>query len=303
MQASVIEIDVLCVGHAAFDITMAVDHHPGRNEKCAASAMAACGGGPAANAAVTVARLGGTSGFAGYLGRDTYGCLHCEELAGEGVHTRWIARGDHPTPLSVILVKPDGDRTVVNHRAGTPFLNAGEIDFSSCRPKVILFDGHEPLISLPLAKTARAAGIPTVLDAGSVHKGTVDLLPLVSHVVSSARFARDFTGEADPHRALEKLSLSAPFTAVTLGEKGLIWKETTGGGGVLPSYRVDAADTTGAGDAFHGAFALGVARSDDLETTLRHASATAAITCTRLGARIAIPTGREVEDFLGVHGY
>jgi sulfofructose kinase len=300
MREAALEIDVLCVGHAAYDLAMAVDHHPGEDEKCAATAMAACGGGPAANAAVTVARLGGVSAFAGYLGNDVHGCLHFDELAREGVHTRWVARGNHPTPLSVILVKPNGDRTVVNHRIRTPVLSTDEIDFSHCRPKVILFDGHEPPISLDLAAKARAGGIPTVLDAGSVHGGTVDLLPLMDYVVASARFARDFTGESDPQRAVEKLGRSGLFAAVTLGEKGLVWKDTSTEARALPAYPVAVVDTTGADDAFHGAFALGLARLCDMETILRHASAAAALTCTRLGARIAIPTAREVDDVLGM---
>lgn len=65
--------DVMCVGQAVYDLTMMVDNHPGPDEKCFASRMYSCGGGPAANAAVTVARLGGTAAFGGYVGCDLYG--------------------------------------------------------------------------------------------------------------------------------------------------------------------------------------------------------------------------------------
>lgn len=295
------EVEVLCVGHAAFDLTMLVDHHPGPDEKCFASALTECGGGPAANAAVTVARLGGSGAFAGYLGDDVYGCRHYAELASEGVNTTLLARGSRPTPLSVILVKPGGRRTVINHKAQTPFLRVSDVELSLCRPKVILFDGHEPLISVHLARLARARGIPTVLDAGSVHRGTVELASLADFLLASEKFARDFTQQEAPRHALDKLSRLAPFTAITLGEKGTLWKSREDRG-EMRAFQIDAVDTTGAGDVFHGAFALGLARGMEMRTILRFACAAAALSCTKAGARLSIPTREEVDDFLLTEG-
>ena len=154
------EINVLCVGHASYDLVLPVDHHPEADEKCFASGLIGDGGGPAANAAVTVARLGGTAAFAGYLGLDHFGNLHLDELRSEGVLDDLIVRGNSPTPLSMILVKPDGKRTIVTYKAGTPALDPGQIDFSDVHPKAILFDGHEPEISIPLAMDARKSPIP-----------------------------------------------------------------------------------------------------------------------------------------------
>jgi sulfofructose kinase len=295
-------MDVLCVGHASYDLTLLVDHHPGRDEKCFATDMSVCGGGPAANAAVTVARLGGVSALAGYLGEDLYGCRHLDELKAEGVHTEFIARGGHPTPLSVILVKPDGARTVVNHKASTPFLESVTLDLSVCRPRVMLLDGHEPKISPALAQAARSAGIPTVLDAGSVHEGTLELAPLVDYLVASEKFARRFTSREEPRQALAALAELAPCAVITLGEKGLIWRKGDASGEV-PAFSVPALDTTGAGDVFHGALALGIARSMQFQALLRYASAAAALACMKVGARTGIPRGDELDDFLSAAGY
>ena len=181
--------DVLCVGHASYDLVFSVPHHPTSDEKIFADAFLACGGGPAANAAVTVARLGLRSAFAGYLGVDMYGECHLGELTHEGVDTRWLARGSNPTPLSVVLVKPDGARALVNYKGGTQALLEEGIDFSGICPKVVLFDGHEPQLSIPLAEQARAEGIPLVLDAGSLHKGTQELMGRVDYLVASEKFA------------------------------------------------------------------------------------------------------------------
>lgn len=290
-------IDVLCVGHAAYDLTFLVDHHPGADEKCFASGFSSCGGGPAANAAVTVARLGGSSAFAGYLGNDFQGCRHLAELNSEGVNTELVVRGSHPTPLSVILVKPDGSRTVVNHKAETPFIEHGLIDFSRFRPKAILFDGHEPLISPALAEHARTRDIPVILDAGSVHRGTRDLAPVVGYLVASAKFARDFTGATDMRQSLNLLSGLSSCVVITLGEDGLVWKKG-GRSGNLGAFPLEARDTTGAGDVFHGTFALGVARSMEFTSLLEYASAAAAVSCTRIGARKGIPSAEDVRRFL-----
>lgn len=290
-------IDVLCVGHAAFDLILSLDHHPGPDEKCFASGLTTCGGGPAANAAVAVARLGGRSAFCGYLGHDLYGDEHLRELRKERVDVRLVVRGRHPSPLSVILVKPGGERTVVNHKAATPFLQPEDMPPLELSPGVVLFDGHEPFLSVPLAHWARERRIPTVLDAGSVHQGTVELAPLVDYLVASAKFARDFTREADPWRALLALQRFAPFAAVTLGKDGLVWRSGEESA-AMPAFPVDAVDTTGAGDTFHGAFALGIARGYSIRKLLRFASAAAALCCTKIGARHGIPASHELEAYL-----
>lgn len=281
-------VDVLCVGHAPYDLTFAIDHHPGPDEKMAARALRQGGGGPAANAAVTVARLGHRSAFAGYLGRDVYGDLHFQELRNAGVNTDLIGRGDDPTPLSVSLVKPDGRRALVNYSGGKRPLPADSIHFTHCRPRVILFDGWEPDISLPLAQWARQEGIPTILDAGSVHRGTAALAERVDYLVASEKFGRTFTGGADPLRAAKRLGEIAGVAAViTLGEQGLVWQKGTESGR-LPAFPVAVVDTTGAGDAFHGGFAAGLVRGLAWDELLRFASEVAALVCTQLGARPGI---------------
>ena len=98
--------DLLCIGHASYDLTFSVDHHPGCDEKLFADGFTSCGGGPAANAAVTAAKLGFNAAFAGFLGRDVYGDKHLQELQDHSINTTKVIRGDSPTPLSTIIVKP-----------------------------------------------------------------------------------------------------------------------------------------------------------------------------------------------------
>lgn len=290
-------MEILTIGHAAYDLTFTVPHHPGEDEKCIASALLESGGGPAANAAVTIARLGHRVGFCGYLGDGHFGEAHLKELQENGVETRFVVRGKTKTPLSVALVKPGGKRTLVNYRAGG-HLPAEAVDLTSVAPRGVLFDGHERFISLHHLSHFRKVGSQTVLDAGSLHAGTEALMFEVDHLVASEKFACQFLGRSDPEKALKQLAERARGAVViTLGERGLIWQRE-GEQGEMPAFEVKVVDTTGAGDVFHGAFMVGLIEGMAWLELLRFASATAALSCTRLGARPSIPYRDEVERFL-----
>lgn len=288
------QLDVLCVGHASYDLVFSVPYHPGQDEKMFADNLLDCGGGPAANAAVTAARLGFKAAFSGYLGRDAFGESHYSELQNHGIDTRLVCRGDSPTPLSTILVKPDGKRALINYKGNTKALAEDAIDYAGISSKTVLFDGHEPHISLALLAQLDA-NTPTILDAGSLHAGTQLLMDKVTYLVCSEKFAMQYAG--DVQTALFKLAALAPNVVITLGEHGLIWQrghET----GKLTAPQVTAIDSTGAGDAFHGAFAAAVAANMAWSDLLRYASVAGALCCTKTGARPGLPNAHELDTLL-----
>ena len=288
-----VSLDVLCVGHASFDQVFTVPHHPGPDEKLFADALMLCGGGPAANASIMVAKLGLLAGFSGYLGRDVFGSAHLEELLSAGVDVSGVVRGDLPTPLSTVLVKPGGARSLVNFKGGTSVLPASAVDYTNISARTLLFDGHEPELSVALVSRP----VPKVLDAGSLHAGTRRLMGEVDHLVASEKFAREWLGRDDPHAALQALSLFAPVVVITLGEKGLLW-HADGCQGQMDAPEVQAIDSTGAGDAFHGAYAAGVAAGWDFKRILRVASACGAACCEVLGARPGLPDQARLDAIL-----
>lgn len=293
MPVNPIEVDILCVGHASYDLIYCVPHQPSEDEKMVADSFISCGGGPAANAAVMVAKLGLKSAFVGYLGHDLYGEMHQQELIDSKVVVDQVVRGTSPTPLSMVLVKPDGKRTLINYKGETKALPKSAVDFSAIKTKVILLDGHEPLISVPLARYAKDQGITTVLDAGSVHEGTLALMDKVDYLVCSEKFALQLHG--DTETALSYLADISPNVVITLGEKGLIWQQGKIRG-ALSSFTVNVVDTTGAGDAFHGAFAAAIGLGMDWADVLRYSSAAGALCCTKTGARLGLPTYQEHWD-------
>ncbi len=294
-----INIDVLCVGMASYDLIFTVDRPLNEDDKSAASSLTQSGGGPAASASIAVSRLGLTSAFAGYLGTDRFGDYLLNDFLEAQVNLDMLVRDVIPTSVSAVFVTPTGKRSLVNYRAPEP-IPARALNFSKMRARVVLFDGHEPEISAPLIEWAGRWKAKTILDAGSAHRGTRNLAARVDYLVASEKFALDFSSKNNVEEALIALAKHAPSVVITVGERGLYWYHEDQSG-VMPAFQVDAVDTTGAGDAFHGAFAACVARKWDWERTLQFSSAAAAITCTQLGGRPGLPTQRNVEDFMAKH--
>ena len=288
-------LDLLCIGHASYDQVFSIPHHPNSDEKMVADNLLSCGGGPAANAAVTAAKLGFKAGFCGYLGKDSYGDSHLSELQALGIDTQLIKRGECPTPLSVVLVKPNGDRALINYKGNTQALAADDVDFSSVKTKTLLFDGHEAKLSLSALQQPHLKALPSVLDAGSLHDGTLSLINQVDYLVCSEKFATQYAG--NPQTALKQLAVVAPWVIITLGEYGLIWQHGQESG-QLNAPSIEAVDTTGAGDAFHGAFAAGLTTNMAWQDLLYYASAAGAFCCSKLGARTSLPSVAQHQQLL-----
>ena len=296
MAHTIIPVDVLCVGYACVDLNFTGSHHPGPDEKLRATEFTSCGGGPASNAAITVSRLGGVAQFCGYLGNDAFGDAHIAELRDNGVHVNGICRGDAPTPMASVITKPNGQRSIIDYRAPEALAPEAAISLKQFTTKVLLVDGHQPLLSLRLIEEATEMGIPTILDAGSVNDGTLMLYNKVDYLITSEKFAKQFSCKESPKAALAALDGAAPFVGCTWGAEGVYWKDKYGQHH-LPAYDIKAIDTNGAGDTFHGSFALGVAQNMKIKENLRRASATGALTCLNIGARTAIPFKQSVNRF------
>ncbi len=289
------EVDVLFIGATSYDLSYQINNHPGKDEKINAYSFVECGGGPAANAAFTAARLGVSSAFMGYLGNDHYGQMHLKELIEAGVDVSQIARGKFTTPLSVILIKPDGQRSLINYRNQEGIIQPDECNLEFYKPKVILLDGHEPDISIKILQ-----GNPdaiSILDAGSVHNGTRLLIGKVDYLICSEKFALDYTKKEKPSASLGRLYNQCRNIVVTLGDKGLIFKNENSQG-CLPAYSINVLDTTGAGDIFHGTFAYSLVKNFDFFNSLLFSSAAAAYCCTKIGGRIGAPNIDDIKQLM-----
>ena len=294
------QIDVLCIGHAAFDLSMFLDGYPVENSKCETQESREACGGPAANAAYLLSTWGCRCAFAGLVGDDAYGRRIREDFQTAGTDTSLLElRPGHATPLSAILVnRQNGSRTIVNRKLPAAF----DCDTSAYQPRILYVDGHELRASLA-ALDAHPEAI-SILDAGSWREGTATLASKVHYLAASERFALQATGlrdlQSDDSRreCLRRLRERFPTTViVTLGENGLIFDDGSGYRH-LPAFPAQTVDTTAAGDIFHGAFAFGIAHELPLVECLRLGSMAASLSVQQPCGRPSIPALAQVQEAL-----
>jgi sulfofructose kinase len=293
---------ILCAGIAVQDIVMRVQNFPTPGKKVSATEFIITGGGCAANAAVAVARLNGRAAFAGPLGgsNDATSNRILDELAKEGVDCNGVARVDGGTAsVSLILLDATGEKTIATRR-GVNLGNVLPADAATlvADANAVLVDNRFPEFVTAVCRAAQARKIPIVIDLDLATKPDAALLKLGSHVISSAEALHGTTGLADHGASLRLLARHLPaFLAVTDGPNGVYWLDD----GVLkhvPAFKVEAVDSLGAGDAFHGAFTLALAEGRSLLEAMRFASATAALKCTHFGGAAGAPYRADVAQLL-----
>jgi sulfofructose kinase len=296
---------VVCTGIAVVDALFRVQQFPVGETKTQASAFMFIPGGCAANAAVAIARLGGAASYAGPLGgpagEEPLGDRIAAALGAEAVDCRWCVRvPGAASSISAICVDPAGERAIVTYRddrLGTG--RASDPAAVVATADAVLSDNRVPEFSLPICHAARSRGIPVVLDADKPTRMTDALFAAATHVVFSAEGLRATAATDDLRTGLQRIAATcAGFLAVTNGADGVLWLSPAREPRAMAAFPIKAVDTLGAGDVFHGAFALALAEGRDEEEGLRFAAAAAAIKCTRFGGITGAPTRAEVEALL-----
>lgn len=297
---------VLLIGIAVQDFVYAVDKIPTRPEKTRARNLAVVGGGLAGNAAVAVARLGGSASLITRLGEDIVGRAIQEDFAREGVSTAMTRTfPGRRSPTSAILVDAEGERLVVSY--SDPELPTSTEWLPDTLPdgtNAVLGDSRWEQGAKHLFQIAAKAGTPAVFD---LDRAVADqgVIAAASHTAMSMQALRELTGGTDPVAGLKALRARFPgWLCVTDGTRGCWW---TDGKAIrhTPAFAVTTVDTLGAGDTFHGALALALGEGLTIPEAVRFASAAAALKCATFGGRAGIPTRSALDAFLasnpGVH--
>lgn len=296
--------DVVGFGLNSIDLLTVVAEYPASNTKQRLQRFARMPGGQMATAAAVCARLGWKARYVGSFGDDEFGTLSRESLTNVGVDvsaSRTVAGATNQ--FAVILVDArSGERTVLWDRHPALAWDPGEVSKEAVTSgRVLIVDCHESAAAAQAARYAREAGIPTMIDVEKVRPAIGDLLQHIDAIIASQEFPAALTGSEHLGQALEAIGreFGAPLVCVTLGSEGsLAW--CNGREIRTPAFQVDCVDSTGAGDAFRGAFAAACLREPDghVEDALAYANAAAALNCRALGARGGIPTAAEIDHLL-----
>jgi len=298
---------IICVGKSTLDQIWPVTDMPTSGGKFRANGYLVLGGGMAATAAVAVARLGGQASYCGHAGNDAAGHVMQNELADYGVDiTQFRLFPGARSSVSAVIVDRFGERMIVNFSGAdipddADWLQTNQVATAGA----VLGDVRWMEGAQLLYRTARAHGIPTVFDGEAASNAVFSaLLPLVDHAIFSLPGLRSFSGGriADHTESLQGVRLlGCRVAAVTLGAQGVLWLDDSGVHH-LPAFSAHVVDTTGAGDVFHGAYALAIAEGMAIADAMRFSSAVASLKCTHQGGRAGIPSRNEVEHFLAQSG-
>jgi len=294
---------ILCIGMPVRDLTFRVPGLPARGSKENASHFDEICGGNALNGAIAIARLGGRASICGPMGDagETTSRYIFEKMAEEGIQTKHIVHMPGlVTPISNIMIDPSGERTIVTFRDPELWkvhLPNADTLLHDCA--AILTESRCAAFCTDLCAEARRRGIPVIVDVDRAMSLREGLLNASSHLVFSSEPLQETAGVADDGEALKKIAKLTPsFLAGTRGAQGTIWLDEHQTLQQTPAFPVHTVDTLGAGDVFHGAFALAITENQDLRAALRFASAAAALKCTRFGGAFAAPQRAEVEALL-----
>ena len=294
---------ILCIGMPVRDLTFRVQGLPARGSKEHASHFEEICGGNALNGAIGIVRLGGRASICGPMGdsRETSSRYIFEQMAHEGIETKHIVHMPGlVTPISNIMIDPTGERTIVTFRDPELWkvkLPDADILLEDCQ--AILTESRCAEFCTDLCAEACRRGIPVIVDVDRAMSLREGLLTASTHLVFSSEPLQETAGVADDGEALKKIAQLTPsFLAGTRGPRGTIWLDDDGSLQQTPAFPVHTVDTLGAGDVFHGAFALAITEKQGLREALRFASAAAALKCTRFGGAFASPQRAEVEELL-----
>ena len=287
------------------DLVLTVPHLPRPGETVLGERLGRYPGGKGANQAVAAARLGGRAALVGRVGGDDFGPELVENLTANGVDASGVEPDNSAaTGAALIFVGPEGQNMI----AVAPGANGRLDKVDIARAVATLQSGDVLVMQLeipmavitPAAVAARRAGGRVLLNAAPAQRLDQGLLEQVDTLVVNEREARDLVNEASPEAMVQALHAIGPRIAiVTLGPAGSVYCDETGVHRVEP-FRVKSIDATGAGDAFVGALAVGLANGLPVQAAMRFANAAGAAATTLLGAQAALPRLDDLRRLFGL---
>jgi len=268
-------------------------------------------GGKGANQAAAAAKAGAKVSFYGAVGEGAHARYLLESLRDLKVNISGVARTKAPTGVAVIFNKPDGSHKVVVSHGANRLMKHSQVPDSKLNSNTIcIFQAEADLKqNSTLMGRASKAGATVVLNVAPASNIPAKTLSYVDYLIvnrAEAETLAEHLGMAadDLGTFAEAMTRKFDLTIfITLGENGVLAAWRDGDHPVtVPSLKIKAVDTIGAGDAFVGAFVAALAEGADDELALRHGVVAGSLACTRIGAQSALPTAKEITKHLGKLG-
>ncbi|MFJ9902604.1 ribokinase [Streptomyces sp. NPDC101152] len=296
------DYDLLVVGSANADLVIGVERRPGPGETVLGSDLAVHPGGKGANQAVAAARLGARTTLLARVGDDAYGRLLLDSQRAAGVDTVGVLVGGAPTGVALITVDPSGDNSIVVSPGANGRLAPGDVKAAAClfqAARVVSAQLEIPLETVVEVVRSLTPDNRFVLNPSPPRPLPAEVMAACDPLIVNEHEARVILGDSavgdrpeDWARIL--LARGPRSVVVTLGAEGALVASSEGVTRV-PSVKVDAVDTTGAGDAFTAALAFRLGAGASLAEAAAYAARVGAAAVTREGAQVSFPTAEEVE--------
>ena len=298
---------IVGIGANVFDTLYTVDKYPTEDTKMRANAVKTCGGGPCATGLVAASKLGESCAFIGNLSDDNGAKFLKEDFEKYGVDTEYIKiKPGYDTFCSCLwLAKDTASRTCVFFRGNVPPTQIDEkMEKAIADAEILMVDGNDMNAAIEGAKIAKNSGTKVLYDAGGLYEGVENLLPYADILIPSEEFSLGHTGAKTVEEAAKILyeKYSPEIVVITQGKEGGIIFDGEKSE-KYPAFLVDAVDSNGSGDVFHGAFAFAVTQNMSYKEACVFSSAVSALKCTKVGAREGVPTYDETINFLKENNY
>ena len=307
------QVKLLVVGSINMDLVMDIEKSPIAGETILGQNYSYIPGGKGANQAVAAARLGADVTFCGRVGNDSNGDMLVENLKAESINTRYILKdNDSATGLASIQVEASGQNRIIVFPGANYNITIEDVD----KALEEHFDAVIMQLEIPINivyytfEKARAKGIPVILDPAPAVKN-LDLARLNGLYVISPNESEaslltgiEVDSEANAVKAASMLAgaTKAKYVVIKLGDKGALLYED-GCHSPISGYKVQAIDSTAAGDSFTAAMTVRLLENDNLEKAIQYANAVGALCVSKKGAQPSLPTSKEVSEFLCKNAY
>ncbi|MEZ4670244.1 MAG: ribokinase [Anaerolineae bacterium] len=295
---------IVVIGSFNMDLTAYMERMPRPGETVNGRKFVTGPGGKGSNQAVAAARLGADVTFIGRVGQDVFAQAALNFWKQEGINTDYVVQDpDNATGVAPIWVDDKGENSIVVVLGSNLAIVKEDID----RAEAVIAAADVVIVQLEInydmveyaMQVARSKGVKTILNPAPAGKLSLQAVALADYLTPNETELEVLSGKSGDYEAAARslITREGQTAVVTLGSQGAMWVSPTAKA-VIPSFKVNVVDTTGAGDAFNGGFAVALGEGQSLENAIRFGNATAGLSVTKPGTAPSMPTRTEVEALL-----